>query len=172
MTRAGRGDAASGLGFPRGAFEKGQPVLVQRRSFEQKEEELTHRLQCPQGKGPRAGRGGWRAWQQGHSALRALLRLLLPVSPFSFLGGLLLLFAWPTLWKSKNPYQSFLPLRKLGIRASSTKIYRPQQILPNPQELRKRRRLPVGWGGLPTQSLEENTPLFQSPKGWDKYLGI
>lgn len=144
LTTAARGDAASAPSFPCGAFEKGQPLLVQRRSFEQKEEELAHRLHCPQGKGPPAEGGGWRGWQQGHSALRALLRLLFPVSPFSFLAGLFLLFALPTLWKSKSPYQCFLPLPKLEIRASSTKIYRPKQILPEPQELRKRLPLPMG----------------------------
>lgn len=110
LSTAARGHAASAPSLPCGADGKAQPVLVQRRSFEQKEEELAHRLHCPQGKGPPAERGGWRGWQQGQSALRALLRLLLPVSPFSFLGGLLLLFASPTPWKSKNPYQSFLPL--------------------------------------------------------------
>lgn len=173
LSTAARGHAASAPSLPCGADGKGQPVLVQRRSFEQKEEELAHRLHCPQGKGPPAEGGGWRGWQQGQSALRALLRLLLPVSPFSFLGGLLLLFASPTAWKSKNPYQSFLPLSKLEIRASSRTIYRPKQILPNRQELRKRLRfLPVGCGGLPSQSLEGNTPVFYGPKGWHKYEAI
>lgn len=112
--------------------------------FEQREEEVAHRWHCPQGKGPPADGGGWGAWQQGHSAVRALLRLLLPVSPFSFLGGLGLLWGWPTLWKSKNPNQFFLPLTKLEIRESSVKLSWPKQIPPAPKELRKKLDLVVG----------------------------
>lgn len=84
----------------------------------------------------------------------------------------MLLFASHAVCKSKNPYQCFLPLRRLQIRASSTKVYGPKQILPKPQELRTRLALAVGCGGLPSQHLEEKTPLFYSPKGWHKCLAI
>lgn len=114
LSRAARGDGASGLSLPCGAFAKGQPVLVARRRLEQKEQELAHRLHWPQGKGPPAERGGWRGWQQGHSALPALLRRLFPACPSSFLGGLLLLLPSPTAWKSKNPVSMFPSRQKAG----------------------------------------------------------
>lgn len=77
----------------------------------------------------------------------------------------MLLFASPTVWKSKNPYEFFLPLKKLEIRVSSAKTYHPKQIPPNPKELRKRLDLATGCGEVQTQHLEEKHLLSTAQSG-------